>query len=64
MKQSCTQCTGNPADKSKRMQDWLKKNVMEVWEKKIWPPSSPDYSPLNYFVWGVSELRLRAQLHN
>ncbi len=28
----------------------------EVWDKEVWPPSSPDYSLLDYFVWGVSEL--------
>jgi hypothetical protein len=54
-KHSCTQCTGNPADNSKRTQDWL---------KKIWPPSSIACSPVDYLAWGVSELRIRAQLHN
>jgi hypothetical protein len=63
-KHSCTQYTGNPADNSKRTQDWLKKNLMEVWEKKIWPPSSFVCSPVDYFAWGVSELRIRAQIHN
>jgi hypothetical protein len=24
--------------------------------QEVWPPSSPDYSFLDYFVWGVSEL--------
>jgi hypothetical protein len=37
-------------------QDWLKKNSFKVWEKKVWLPSKPDYSLLNYFVGGVSEL--------
>jgi hypothetical protein len=37
---------------SKRMQNWLQ----EVWDKEVWPPSSPDYSLLEYFVWGVSLL--------
>ncbi len=63
-KHSYTQCTGNPADNSKRTTDWLKKNLMEVWEKKIWPPSSIACSPVDYLAWGVSELRIRAQLHN
>jgi hypothetical protein len=35
-----------------------------VVEKEIWPPSSPDCNPLDYFVWGVSELRVRAKPHN
>ncbi len=24
---------------SKRMQNWLKENLQEVWEKEVWPPS-------------------------
>jgi hypothetical protein len=43
--QSCSEA-------SKRMQNWLQ----EVWDKEVWPPSSPDYSLLDYFVLGVSEL--------
>jgi hypothetical protein len=26
----------------KRMQDWLKENLPEVWEMEVWPPSSPN----------------------
>jgi hypothetical protein len=54
---------GAPAHNSKRMQDWLQKNPTEVWEKEIWPPSSTDCSPLDYFAWGVFELRVRAKPH-
>ncbi len=36
----------------------------EVWEKEIWPPSSPACSPVENFAWGVSELKVKAQLHN
>jgi hypothetical protein len=35
-----------------------------VWEKKIWPPSSIVCSPVDYLACGVSELTIRAQLHN
>jgi hypothetical protein len=41
---------------SKRTQDWFKENLQEVWDMEGWPPSSPDYSLLDDFVWGVSEL--------
>ncbi len=41
---------------SKRMKNWLKENLQVVWDKEVWPPSSPDYSLLVFFVWGVSEL--------
>ncbi len=41
---------------SNRTQDWFKENLQEVWDKEVWPPSSPDCSLLDDFVWGVSEL--------
>ena len=41
---------------SKRMQDWLKGNLLEVWGKEVLPPSSPDCNSLDYLVLGVYEL--------
>jgi hypothetical protein len=41
----------------KRMQDWLKENLQEVWDKEVWPPSSPDYSLLDFFVWASLSYR-------
>ncbi len=35
-----------------------------MWGKEVWPPSSPDCSPFDYFLWGVSELRVNAKSHN
>jgi hypothetical protein len=35
-----------------------------MWEKEIWPPSSSDCKPLDYFVCGVSEFRVNAKPHN
>jgi hypothetical protein len=32
-----------------------------VWEKEVWPPCSPNYSLLDYFVWGVSALLFNAK---
>jgi hypothetical protein len=40
------------------------KYLTEVWEKEIWPPSSPDRNPLDYFAWGVFELSVKAKSHN
>ena len=48
----------------KRMQEWLKENLPEVWEMEVWPPGSPNYSLLDYFVWGVSGLLVNANPHN
>ncbi len=42
---------------SKRMQNWLKENLQEVWDKEVWPPSLPDYSLLGYFVWTFMSYR-------
>jgi len=35
-----------------------------VWDKEVWPPSSPDCRPLDYFVTGVSESSVTASPHN
>jgi hypothetical protein len=42
--------------KQERMQNWLKEDLQEERDKEVWPPSSPDYSLLDYFVCGVSQL--------
>ncbi len=44
------------------MQDWLKENLTEVWVEEVWPPSSPDCNPFDYFVWGVSEWEVSQQI--
>ncbi len=44
------------SEASKRKQDWIKENLQEVWNKEVWPLSSPDFSLLDYFVSGVSQL--------
>jgi hypothetical protein len=41
------------------MEEWLK----EVWEKQVWPPSSHNYSLLDFSVWGVSELLVNAKFN-
>jgi hypothetical protein len=35
-----------------------------MWEKEVWPPSLPDCKPLDYFVWGVTELKVNTAPHN
>jgi len=46
---------GAPVHNAKKVQDFLSANVTEFWSKEIWPLSSPDANPLNYYVWSVSE---------
>ena len=36
----------------------------EVWVEEVWLSSSPDCKPFDYFVRGVSELRVKAKSHN
>ncbi len=35
-----------------------------MWDKEVWPPSSPDCNYLEDFVLGVSELMVKAKPHN
>ena len=42
----------------------IKENLTEVWGEEVWPPSTPDCNPFDYFVWGVSKLRDNAKFHN
>ena len=49
------------SEEGKRLQELLKENLPEVWEKEVWPPCSPNYSLFDYFVWGVSELLFNAK---
>jgi hypothetical protein len=48
----------------KEMQNLLKENLTEVWVEEVWLPSSPDWKPFDYFVCGVSELRVNAKSRN
>jgi len=52
------------SEASKTTLDRLKESLSEVWEKEVWHPSSPVCNPLDYFVCGISELRVNAKPHN
>ena len=55
---------GAPAHNSKTTQKWCLENLPEFWPKEIWPPSSPDCNPLDYYVWGVCEQEVNKAPHN
>ncbi len=38
--------------------------VAEVWEKEVWPPSSPNCTFFRYFVWGESKVWVIEKSHN
>jgi len=52
-----------PSHKSKQTQDWCKANLKKFWPWTIWPPSSPDLSPLDYGIWGNVERKACARSH-
>jgi hypothetical protein len=41
----------------------VRENLSFFWEKKVWPPSSPDCNLLDYFVWGVAERDTNSSPH-
>jgi hypothetical protein len=55
---------GVPAHNSKATQEWCRENLPEFWLKEIWPPSSPDCNPLDYYVWSICECEVNKAPHN
>ena len=53
-----------PAHKSKETQAWLQKEYYNFVPFFHWPPSSPDLSPLDYFVWSYVENITNMTSHN
>ena len=41
---------GVPAHMAKLAQDWIATNCSEFIGKDEWPPNSPDFNPLDYYV--------------
>ena len=44
-----------PCHTSRKTQAWLSENFVDHTGPDIWPPSSPDCNPLDFFVWGEVE---------
>ena len=55
---------GAPAHTANKTQEWLAGNLPEYWPKEVWPPSSPDCNPLDYFMWSVVERDVNRTSHN
>ncbi|XP_054714652.1 uncharacterized protein LOC129224251 [Uloborus diversus] len=53
-----------PAHKPRKTQACLHSNVPYHWTPDLWPPSSPDCNPLDYYFWGVVEEKVNAKFHN
>ncbi len=52
-----------PSHKSKIVQKWCEENLAAFWPWSMWPPSSPDLSPLDYGVWGYVEKKACSRPH-
>ena len=55
---------GAPAHNANKMQAWLEENLKKAWPKNIWPPSSPDCNPCDYFLLGVCEREVNKRPHS
>ena len=53
-----------PAHKARITQAWCYQNLPHQWSPDLWPPSSPDCNPLDYFVWGVLERIVNSRAYN
>ncbi|QQP42506.1 Uncharacterized protein FKW44_017195 [Caligus rogercresseyi] len=53
-----------PTHKSRETQAWLLENLPYHWSPDLWPPSSPDCNPLDYFFWGMVENKTNKHPHN
>ena len=45
-------------------QTWLDSNLPDFWGKEVWPPSSPDCNPLDYYVWSACKRTINRSPHN
>lgn len=50
--------------KAATTQEWMTRNLHNHITPDIWPPSSPNLNPLDYYVWGVVERETNKQPHN
>lgn len=53
-----------PCHTAIKTQKWLALNFHDHVTPNLWPPSSPDLNPLDYFVWGVVEKETNKHPHN
>ena len=44
-------------------QEWMVDNLYNHINFNIWPPSSPDLNPLDYFVWSIVEEEVNEYPH-
>ena len=53
-----------PSHKAQTTQEWMADNFHDHITPNIWPPSSPDLNPLDYYVWSIVEKEVNEHPHN
>ncbi len=53
-----------PSHKARTSQACMSANLHDHALPDTWPPSSPDFNPLGYYVWGVVEREVSQYSHN
>ncbi|CAB3226072.1 unnamed protein product [Arctia plantaginis] len=53
-----------PSHKAMTTQDCMSENLHDHITPNLWPPSSPDLNPLDFYVWGVVERDTSKHPHN
>ena len=53
-----------PSHKAMTTQDWMSENLHDYITPNMWPSSSPDLNPLDYYVWGIVERETNKHSHN
>jgi hypothetical protein len=56
-------CSLAAQNTAKSTQDGLKANLKDHWSKEIWPPSSKDCNPSDYFMWSEVEREVSKHPH-
>lgn len=46
---------GAPAHRAQKTLEYLRSNCADFIEPNLWPPSSPDLNPVDYFIWSALE---------
>ena len=59
-----SQQDSGPAHKAKTTQAWLLNSAPHHWSPDLWPPTSSDRNPLDYFFWGVIEAKTNKHAQN
>ena len=55
---------GAPTHTFKGTPTWLSQNLPTFWGEEVWPPSSPDCNPLDYYVWGACKRNINRSPNN